>query len=76
MSEPRVRQYQVGVCDACMALEPSECHTPGCIFWLCNMPEVEEMLDRMLLRPMADGKPIMTLEECLSCALPEEVVKR
>jgi hypothetical protein len=53
-----VRRYEVDICDACINLEPSECHTPGCIFFLCGMKEVGEFLNRALIRPIVDGKRI------------------
>lgn len=46
-----VRRYSVDICDGCVELQGQECHTPGCIFFLCGMKEVAEYLDRMLLRP-------------------------
>jgi hypothetical protein len=64
--EVQVRRYQVDICDPCMKLEGSECHTPGCIFWLCTMGEVQEYLNRMLLRPLIDGEPAYTTEDALS----------
>jgi hypothetical protein len=49
-----------------MKLEPSECHTPGCVFFLCHMAEVRAVLNRVLLRPEAYGKPIFTDDEAIS----------
>ena len=59
----RVRRYEVDICDACMKLEPSECHTPGCIFFLCHMDEVSAFLNRALIRPIIDGKQIENLQK-------------
>lgn len=50
MGDPVVREYRVSICDPCMKLDGQECHTPGCIFFLCSMPEVRNYLSRMLLR--------------------------
>jgi hypothetical protein len=46
-----VRRYTIDICDPCLDLEGRECHTPGCIFFLCSMRQVANYLDRMLLRP-------------------------
>ena len=47
----KVRRYEVDICDGCINLEPSECHTPGCIFFLCGIPEISAFLNRALIRP-------------------------
>jgi hypothetical protein len=51
-----VRRYTVDICDPCYHLEGAECHTPGCIFFLCDMKEVGEFLTRSLIRPRVDGE--------------------
>ena len=28
------------VCDYCMDGDGGECHVPGCIFWMCDAPEL------------------------------------
>lgn len=30
------------VCEACLMGEPSECHTPGCVFWMCSAINQEQ----------------------------------
>lgn len=57
-----VRRYTVDICDGCLNLDPSECHTPGCIFFLCHMDEVSAFLDRSQIRPIIDGKMIENLQ--------------
>jgi len=59
----RIRCYSVDICDACVNLEPSECHTPGCIFFLCTMDEVSAFLNRAMIRPIINGKQIENLQE-------------
>lgn len=58
-----VRRYTVDICDPCINLEPSECHTPGCIFFLCHMDEVSEFLNRALIRPKVDGVQMKNLQK-------------
>ena len=57
-----VRRYVIDICDACVNLEPSECHTPGCIFFLCGVDEVSTFLDRAFIRPIIDGEQIENLQ--------------
>ena len=53
-----MKRYTVDICDPCYRLEGSECHTPGCIFFLCGMDEVGIFLNRALIRPVVDGERI------------------
>lgn len=54
-AEIPIRRFEVDICDACVKLEGSECHTPGCRFFLFGMVEVGEYLNRLLIRPIIDG---------------------
>ena len=65
----RVRSYRVDVCDGCMRLEGEECHTPGCVFFLRGIREIEEILNTTLLRPKANGSQIFTSEEAISMSI-------
>jgi hypothetical protein len=54
-----IRRYTVDICDPCRELQGEECHTAGCIFFLCSMPEVREFMNRALIAPVIDGERIM-----------------
>lgn len=38
--QPALRRVSVKICEPCLDGQPSECHTPGCVFWMC--PSVTE----------------------------------
>lgn len=38
--EPALRTVQVQVCEACIAREGAECHTPGCLFWMTSVADL------------------------------------
>jgi len=69
-----VRRYTVDICDPCMKLEGSECHTPECIFFLCGMKEVGAFLDRSLIRPVIDGERIENLQKDAPVTAPWDLV--
>jgi len=56
--KPRVLRYVISICQPCIELLGQECHTPGCVFWLCSMREVSEYLNRLQIRPIVDGEQI------------------
>lgn len=33
-----LRRIETYVCDPCLVGEGSECHTPGCMFWMHDVP--------------------------------------
>lgn len=35
---PALRHIDAHVCDACLTSVGSECHTPGCVFWMHDVP--------------------------------------
>jgi hypothetical protein len=35
---PELRHIDAYVCDLCLASEGMECHVPGCVFWLHDVP--------------------------------------
>jgi hypothetical protein len=37
----RLRQIDLWVCVECLAREGFECHTPGCAFWMHDVPTVD-----------------------------------
>ncbi len=43
---PPVKEYLIELCDACIAGEGRECHTPGCALWLhrVDIPIERELL--------------------------------
>ena len=56
ISEPSTHDYIVSICDQCINLEGSECHTPGCRFFLKSTDEIGELLNVLLIRPIVDGE--------------------
>ena len=32
--------YHVAICSPCLDGEGGECHTPGCLFWMCSAPNI------------------------------------
>lgn len=56
MSENPIRKFEVSICDKCVKLEGKMCHTPECVFIRCTMDEVRAYLDRLMIRPIADGE--------------------
>jgi hypothetical protein len=56
---PEVLTFGVDICRACVNLEPSECHTPGCRCFLMEIGEIKEMLSRLLIRVDFDDAPTM-----------------
>lgn len=59
----RVLRYMVSICQPCIELQEQECHTPGCVFWMCDMGEVSEYLNRLMIRPIIDGKQIDPIQK-------------
>jgi hypothetical protein len=47
---PEVVSFRVDICKACINLEPSECHTPGCRLFLMGIDQIKEYLSRLLIR--------------------------
>jgi hypothetical protein len=39
--EPKTDWYVISLCDACVAGEGGECHTPGCALWCKSAPDVK-----------------------------------
>jgi len=48
--QAEVLSFEVNICRPCVNLEPSECHTPGCRFFLMGIDEIREYLSRLLIR--------------------------
>jgi hypothetical protein len=56
-----LKEYTVNICDACYELQGEECHTPNCVFYLCDLCDpktVRHMLNILLIRPIVDGESI------------------
>lgn len=51
-----IRQFQIPICNGCIELKGESCDTPGCTFIRMDTAEIAEMLDRLLIRPVIDGK--------------------
>ena len=49
------RTYVVQICDDCLNLRGEMCHTPECVCIRMTMPEVGELLDKLLIRPVING---------------------
>ena len=62
-----IRRYTVDICDPCAKLDGSECHTAGCIFFLCDMQEVREFMNRALIAPVIDGERFIVQKGRLVC---------
>jgi hypothetical protein len=41
---PALRHLDAHVCDLCLGHEGSECHTPGCVFWMHDVPTEDTAL--------------------------------
>jgi len=54
--DPKVRRYEIRICDQCIRLEGEQCHNPACVFCRRTMEEVGEYLDVLLIRPVIDGR--------------------
>lgn len=52
----RLRNFEIRICDGCIKMAGRMCHTAGCVFFLCDMEEVGQYLDRLLIRPVINGK--------------------
>lgn len=35
---PPLYRIEAHVCEACLTCRGSECHTPGCMFWMHDVP--------------------------------------
>ena len=53
-----LHQHTITICDGCAKLDGEMCGTPECIFCRRTMGEVEDVLDKILVRPLVDGKPL------------------
>ena len=46
MGEEPMKEYRIfrcnnlPICEACLRGEGDECHTPGCLLWLCRCPDL------------------------------------
>lgn len=68
MSEPKLRRFEIQICQGCLDSEGQMCHTPGCVcIWLTTQ-EIQDLLSRLNIRPRCDGK--LLFEEIL-CEVPE-----
>lgn len=36
--EPTLRRIDAYICDLCLDSKGSECHVPGCVFWMHDVP--------------------------------------
>jgi hypothetical protein len=55
MSENKLMKREIQFCEDCYNLKSEECHEPECIFCFKGMKEVADILDALLIRPVADG---------------------
>lgn len=39
---PPLHRLDAEVCEACLNGEGQECHTPGCVFWMCDPPDEQQ----------------------------------
>jgi hypothetical protein len=46
----KTRVYEINICDGCINLEGSECHTPECAFCFLGVDEIKELLRKTNLR--------------------------
>jgi hypothetical protein len=42
MSADGLTTFTVTICNLCLNGEEGECHTPGCVFWVCPAPNAEQ----------------------------------
>ena len=56
---PPVHSYVIELCDACIAGEGEECHTPGCALWLhsVSLPIHREILTKVA--PIWEGDDVI-----------------
>lgn len=40
-TEPQIKTVTIDVCTFCLQGWGAECHTPGCAFWMCEVPPFE-----------------------------------
>mgnify|MGYP000178576838 CR=1 FL=1 len=65
MSENKVREYAVSICDQCIRVEGEMCHNPECAFCRKTMAEVEKLLTDIQIRFVVDGEVIDLSEPSL-----------
>jgi hypothetical protein len=51
-----IRRFVIRVCDDCVNLEGECCNNPYCVFCLTDIEQVSQILDRLMIRPVIDGK--------------------
>jgi len=49
VSGPAIVKVTIGICDLCLGGREGECHSPGCVFWMCpaiTAEQAEQLRDR------------------------------
>jgi len=52
----KIRRYTVDICDDCLGLVGSMCHTPGCVLIRKTTEEIREFLSISLIRFEINGE--------------------